>query len=127
MTKPIDLSSELAATLCARIAAGGSIGSICADEEMPDVERVFLWLAAAEDFRAQYDHACNLRQSTLENDVDKLECFGSGSERVQIVLEEADKIEPSRLPSVSAMWLRARMPTPDGQEEPFSQFRTIEL
>jgi hypothetical protein len=50
-------SSEIAEKICAGLAEGRKLRSICADEGMPAQGTVFRWLAAHADFRTFYDDA----------------------------------------------------------------------
>ena len=54
MGMPSGYTEELAGIICAEIAEGRSLRSICKDEGMPSKSMVFRWLAAHEDFRMNY-------------------------------------------------------------------------
>lgn len=63
--RPSDYSDETAAQICARLADGKSLRSICLDENMPDKATVFRWLAAHEEFRDQYTCAREAQADTI--------------------------------------------------------------
>ena len=47
-------STEIAETICHRLARGESLRAICADPTMPARATVFRWLARNEEFRRRY-------------------------------------------------------------------------
>jgi hypothetical protein len=57
--RPTIFNKELADTVCARIAEGESLRSICADPEMPSVSSIIRWLLDEDkkEFWVQYAHA----------------------------------------------------------------------
>jgi len=55
--RPSKYSPDLAAAICAELADGRSLRSVCRDEGMPDKATVFRWLAEHEAFRDQYARA----------------------------------------------------------------------
>ena len=59
MTKPSSFTQKVADQICARIADGESLRTICEDEGMPSRTSVFRWLADEERaaFRDQYARA----------------------------------------------------------------------
>jgi hypothetical protein len=63
VARPSDYNEEIAAELCAQLAEGKSLRSVCAQENMPSTSSVFRWLAAQESFREQYARA---KQESVE-------------------------------------------------------------
>jgi hypothetical protein len=64
MGRPSSFTQEIADEICARIAKGESLRSICSDEDgewMPGLTTVRRWLSGSDDwnaeFRLQYAHA----------------------------------------------------------------------
>lgn len=57
MARPSKYTDALAATICARIANGESLRTICKDPAMPGNSTVFAWLAAKPEFQEQYARA----------------------------------------------------------------------
>lgn len=55
--RPSDYTPELGAAICARIAEGESLRSICRDPEMPATSTVFLWIGKHADFSERYARA----------------------------------------------------------------------
>lgn len=65
--RPSDYTPELAETICARIADGDSLRTICAEEGMPARSAVFVWLGKHKEFADQYARA---REMSAEADAD---------------------------------------------------------
>lgn len=55
--RPTDFNDEVAATICAEIASGRSLRSICEDEGMPAAGTVYRWVSIHDVFREQYARA----------------------------------------------------------------------
>ena len=55
--RPTDYTEELSDTLCAQLAEGLSMRTICASDDMPDKSTVFRWLRTNLEFRDQYEKA----------------------------------------------------------------------
>lgn len=55
--RPSGYNTEIAATICARIAGGEALRTICKDEGMPTERAVYLWLAKYPEFVQLYAHA----------------------------------------------------------------------
>jgi hypothetical protein len=55
--RPSDYTPQLAIAICARLADGESLRSVCRDEAMPDKASVFRWLREHADFCDQYARA----------------------------------------------------------------------
>lgn len=63
--RPTDYSPELAANICARLASGASLRSVCALEGMPSASSVFLWLTKYKDFSDNYAKAQQERSEAM--------------------------------------------------------------
>jgi len=55
--RPTDYSPELAARICAEIANGKSMRTICKSDDMPCMATVFKWLGIHPEFVEQYTQA----------------------------------------------------------------------
>jgi hypothetical protein len=62
-------STEIAETICDRLADGESLRAICADPAMPARATVFRWLARNKEFRRWYAIA---RECQMEDLVDEI-------------------------------------------------------
>jgi hypothetical protein len=70
MGRPTDYTAEIAAAICARLAAGESLRAICRDEVMPGDATVRGWvLDDREGFAAQYTRAREMQAHTLADEV----------------------------------------------------------
>jgi hypothetical protein len=56
--RALDYTPQLAAKICARIAAGDPIRTIAASARMPRSSTIYQWLTTREDFRLLYAAAC---------------------------------------------------------------------
>lgn len=52
--RPTTYTKDLASIMCARIAEGESVRSICRDDEMPAISTFFKWIGEHEEFSKQY-------------------------------------------------------------------------
>lgn len=55
--RPTMYSSELAAAICAELACGLSMRTVCKSDEMPAMSTVFKWLTLHKEFAEQYTRA----------------------------------------------------------------------
>ena len=69
--RPSSFSQQTADLICARLADGESLRSICRDDSMPHVSTVLRWVASKDhqEFREQYAHA---REVGLEQMADEI-------------------------------------------------------
>jgi hypothetical protein len=72
MGRPSDYTSELAADICARLANGEPLTSICVGEDMPGLSTVYRWLAADAVFRDMYARAREDQADTLADEIVKI-------------------------------------------------------
>lgn len=57
MARPCEYTAEVADAICARLAEGESLRSVCRDESMPCVKTVFNWMRTFPEFLQQYARA----------------------------------------------------------------------
>lgn len=67
--RPSDYTPQLATAICARIADGESLRSVCRDEAMPDKSTVFDWLRIHPEFADQYARAKEESADTHADDI----------------------------------------------------------
>jgi hypothetical protein len=101
MARPTDYTPELAALICAEMAEGKSLRSICEREAMPDKSTVFRWLADRKEFRRQYAHAMAARADLFAEEI--IEIADDASD------DSATVIARARLRVDTRKWLMARM------------------
>ena len=64
-----DHSPEVVALICARMAEGESLRSVCRSDEMPALSTVFRWLGEHQEFQEQYARARQARASAMEEEI----------------------------------------------------------
>jgi hypothetical protein len=67
--RPSDYTPELATAICAEIALGYSLRTICKAESMPCVATVFNWLRLHAEFLEQYTRAMEEQVAALAEDM----------------------------------------------------------
>jgi len=73
MARPTKYTKVLAEKICARLADGESLRSICKDDDMPGKSVVFKWLLSDSSvyagFRDQYDNARKIQYECMVDDI----------------------------------------------------------
>lgn len=71
MARPTIFTDDLASEICARIASGESMRSICRDDNMPVMSTVMLWLVDGNHqiFSEQYAKARQIQAETLADEL----------------------------------------------------------
>ena len=64
--RPTKYNDNIADTICAKIAVGRSLRSICEDENMPDLTTIYEWLRVQPGFSQQYAIATDERTETQQ-------------------------------------------------------------
>lgn len=67
--RPSTYSEDITSAICARLAEGESLRSICRDDDMPVLSTVFLWLSKHPEFSAQYARAREAQADALFEDI----------------------------------------------------------
>lgn len=67
--RPSDYTPELAAEICARLAEGESMRSVCRDESMPSCRTLFNWMHAHPEFLQQYARAKEESADALADEI----------------------------------------------------------
>lgn len=69
MGRPTDYTPELAAKICAQLAMGKSVRTVCKSDDMPSATTVFNWLGSRPDFVEQYTRAKEESADVLSEDM----------------------------------------------------------
>lgn len=69
MGRPSDYTQELADQICARLADGESLRSVCRDESMPSKQTVFSWMRLHPVFLDQYARAKEESADALADEI----------------------------------------------------------
>lgn len=91
MGRPSVYSKEIAASICAEMAEGRSLRSICQDPDMPSLRTVFYWLddETKEDFLQQYARAMDFRAQAMFEDM--IEASMKQLEAEEVTIRETEK------------------------------------
>jgi len=112
--RPSTFSQEVADEICEHMANGESLREVCSRDNMPNRSTVARWLAASEQFRDQYAHACEMRQEELFDQIIQIADTPqvgtkSVSKATGIEITEADMIEHRRLQVEARKWALGKM------------------
>lgn len=113
--QPVVYSDAIADEICARLAAGESLRSICEDEHMPDEKAVRYWVIDNQhDFAPQYARAREIGYERMAEEI--LEIANTpqiGQKTVRkatgLEISEGDMIEHRRLQVETRKWLLSKM------------------
>ncbi len=89
--RPTKYTPALAARICAALASGKSMRSVCADPKMPAMSTVFLWLANDERFSEQYEKAKQECADLLVEDIIEIADDGRNDYFYDEVLRKLDE------------------------------------
>ena len=116
MARPSSYSMKVADTICARLADGKSLNSICASNDMPHKTTVFRWLSSHDEFRDQYarareaqadvlfDEILDIANTPIEGTKTKLDKDGEVVE-----ISKGDMIEHRRLQIDARKWMAGKL------------------
>lgn len=97
MGRPPLYTAELGTAICARLAAGESLRSVCRDETMPCMQSVFSWFKQHPEFLEQYTRA-------------KAECADAlVEEMLDIADDESADTNRSRLRVDTRKWIASKL------------------
>lgn len=115
--RPTDYSPELASKICAELAMGRSLRSVCKDEALPCVATIFNWFRVHPEFLEQYTRAKEESADAMAE-----ECLDIADDGTNDYMERLDKdgecvgyqvngehIQRSRLRVETRKWLMAKM------------------
>lgn len=99
--RPSDYSQELADNICAQLAEGISLRTICNADDMPDKSSVFRWLRIHDEFLDQYARAKENSADALLEDMlhiadDTNEEVQRSRLRVDVRKWAASKLKPKK-------------------------------
>lgn len=87
--RPTLYSTDKTAEICARLAQGEPLRSICADDSMPGMATVLTWLNKYPEFQAQYARAREEQADALADDIVRI------ADESPIPDGETGKIDPA--------------------------------
>ncbi|GKX60657.1 terminase small subunit-like protein [Leminorella grimontii] len=98
--RPSDYLPEVAEDICALLADGESLRSICKRQGMPNKATVFRWLRVHEEFRDQYAKATDSRADAV---------FEEMLDIADDAAEESAAVAKARLQIDTRKWVLSRM------------------
>lgn len=112
MGRPSDYSDDIADEICARIADGQSLNSICKLDEMPSLKTVYNWIGKRPEFLQKYTLARETQADTLADQIVDIADDGSRDYTEDAkgnVLVDHDHITRSRLRVDARKWVAAKL------------------
>jgi len=115
--RPSRYTKQLAAEICAELAQGNSLRTVCRQEKMPGPSTVFRWLSEKADFREQYARAKEESADALFEDLldiaddgsnDWMEKHGKDGESGGYQLN-GEHIQRSKLRVDARKWMMSKM------------------
>ena len=113
--RPSLYSKELADNICAEIASGHSIRTICKDDSMPCMATIFSWLRTNRDFLEQYEASKIEQADALAEEM--LDIADNGSNDWMLTNDEenagyranGENIQRSRLRVDTRKWIASKL------------------
>lgn len=109
--RPTKFSAAIAATICARLAAGETLRAICRDPSLPGEETVRRWAVERQAFAAELERAREIGYTTLADELLEIADDSAAGDRVDAKgrrRSDAEAIRRSRLRIETRKWLLAR-------------------
>lgn len=115
MGRPTTYSDELADSICARLADGESMRTVCASDDMPCKATVFRWLRTNDEFLDQYTRAKEESADALTDEMldiaddgsnDWMEAHEKDNEAYSV---NGEHIQRSRLRIETRKWLSSKL------------------
>jgi hypothetical protein len=115
--RPTIYTPELTERICAELACGKSLRTVCKSEDMPGLETVFRWLREMPAFRDQYVHAKNESADALVEEMldiaddgsnDWMEQFDKDGNSVGWKLN-GEHVQRSRLRVDTRKWVASKL------------------
>lgn len=113
--RPEIYTQELADKVCAALAVGESLRTVCKDEDMPGLTTVFKWIRTNEEFAKQYEKAKQESADAMGEELlyiadnpiegEEITIKADGSKEIR----KGDMLGHRRLQVDSRKWLMAKM------------------
>lgn len=115
--RPSKYTDKLADAICARLAQGESIRTVCRGEDMPAVSTIFEWLRTKENFSEQYARAKEEAADAMAEEILDISDDGTNDwmERVNAEGEivgwslNGEHVQRSKLRVDSRKWLASKL------------------
>ena len=112
MGRPSSFSQDKADAICALIASGRSLRSICEQDDQPDQTTVYRWLRTEEAFRLQYARAREDQAETIFDEMLQIADDGSNDTWMNedgLDILNTDHIQRSKLRIDARKWVLGKM------------------
>lgn len=118
MGRPTNYSKEVAAKICAELAMGSSLRTICKSPDMPALATIYLWFNKYPDFieqyeRAKHDGADAMAEELLEiaddGTNDWMEKIGRDGEKTGEYILNGEHVQRSRLRVDARKWYLSKI------------------
>ncbi len=109
--RPTIYTERLAARICAELACGKSLRSVCRADDMPGLETVFSWLRSKPDFREQYAQAKSESADALVEEMIDIADDGTNDfiETEDGVKFNSEHVQRSRLRVDTRKWIASKL------------------
>lgn len=114
--RPSKYSQELADRICAELALGFSLRTVCREKDMPSVATIFTWLRVHPEFLEQYTRAKIESADAMADDVLDIADDGTNDWMVKYNKDgdeywtlNGEHVQRSRLRIETRKWLMAKM------------------
>lgn len=98
--RPSDYTQDLADRICAELAQGKSLRTVCASDEMPALQTIFNWFKSKEGFVGQYARA---KEEAADAYVEEMQDL---ADNVQV---DKDAINKARLQIDTRKWVSSKL------------------
>ena len=113
--RPTDYTKELADKMCAELAEGKSLRTVCNSEEYPSKTTIFRWLRENTEFRDQYEKAKEECADRYAEEIVEIADDGTndymekqvGENTIEVV--NTEHIQRSRLRVDARKWVAAKL------------------
>lgn len=110
--RPCEFTQDIADRICAELAAGRSLRSVCAQDDMPCSTTVFRWLRTVDSFAQQYARAKEESADALAEEMLAIADDGENDTYVDDkgkVCVDNDVIQRSKLRVDTRKWLASKL------------------
>lgn len=113
--RPSDYNQEIANRICAELAQGISMRTVCLSDDMPALSTVFSWLSKNKEFQEQYARAKEESADAMSEEILDISDDGTndwmirrfGDEEIKVPNNEA--LQRSRLRVDTRKWIMSKM------------------
>lgn len=116
MARPTDYTQELADEICAQLADGSSLRTVCLADDMPNKSTVFRWLRTNQEFCDQYARAKEESADALTDEMLDIADDGSndwmkrsGKDQEDYWVVNGEHVQRSRIRIDTRKWIASKL------------------